>query len=203
MNSKENSLIMGIDRHRFDVDGKGIVSLVTFFGCPLSCRYCMNSFCNKPETKKLYIPPEKLVKKLSVDDIYFSTSGGGVVFGGGEPLLNTEYLKETLSIMPDRWQKRIETSLNVEWQCIEPLIPYVDQWIIDIKDSNEEIYRRYTGISGVRVFKNIKKLSEIVGKERLRIRIPRIPDFNTETDVCKSAELYEEYGEIDIFSYRC
>lgn len=202
MKDIEHALIMGIDRHRFDTDGKGIVSLVTFFGCPLSCRYCLNAYCNNPQTKKWYIPPEKLVKKLSVDDIYFSTSGGGVVFGGGEPLLNTEYLLEVFSLMPDRWQKRIETSLNVEWSAIEPLIPYVNQWIIDIKDSSEEIYRKYTGISGVRVYENIERLSSKIGKERLRIRIPRIPGYNSQADVHKSVFLYSGLGEIDVFNYR-
>lgn len=201
--SIENALIMNIDRHRFDIDGKGIVTLVTFFGCPLSCKYCINDHCSKPETKKAFVSPKKLVEMLSVDDIYFSSSGGGVVFGGGEPLLNSEYLLEVFKLIPKRWQIRIETSINVDWQAIEPLIPYVNQWIIDIKDSNQNIYKKYTGIDGTRVYENIKKLSDIVGKDKLRIRVPNIPGFNTEADVKKSVEIYEKLGEIDVFTYRC
>ena len=50
---------------------------------------------------------------------------------------------------------------------------------------------------------DIKKLSDIVGKEGLSIRIPRIPGYNTEADISKSVDIYSSLGEIDEFNYRC
>ena len=38
------SPIFGISRHRMGVDGKGVTTLVTFMGCPLKCRYCLNNY---------------------------------------------------------------------------------------------------------------------------------------------------------------
>ena len=148
-NEKQKAEIMGINRHRMGTDGKGISTLITFYGCPLNCKYCLNPQCKKESTPCTYIEPNNLVNLLMVDDIYFKSTGGGIVFGGGEPLLNAEYIKEVCDLVPLQWKIRIETSLNVKWDKIELLLPYIDQWIIDIKDSNTEIYKNYTGVENL------------------------------------------------------
>lgn len=197
-----NARIMGIDRHRIDTDGKGVSTLVTFHGCPLSCKYCLNPQCKDNNTRTAFITPKELVDKLSVDEIYFVSTGGGVVFGGGEPLLNASYILETVKLMPEMWAKRIETSLNVEWAKMAPLVSQIDQWIVDIKDYSEKIYKEYTGISGERVCGNVKRLYKNIGPEKIRIRIPLIHGFNTQADVEKSVEKYKGLGEIEVFSYK-
>lgn len=202
MSEKVKAEIMGINRLRMGTDGNGISTLIAFYGCSLNCRYCINSQCKDKDTYRSNIIPEHLVEILSVDDIYFSSTGGGVVFGGGEPLLQSTYIKEVCLKMPKHWAKRIETCLNVSWEKIELLIPYIDQWIIDIKDSNQDIYKNYTGVDGSIVYENITRLSHLIGKDKILIRIPKIPDYNTEENVLASMEIYKNLGEIDLFEYR-
>lgn len=193
---------MGINRHRMGTDGKGISTLITFYGCPLNCKYCLNPQCKSESTPCTYIEPNDLVNLLMVDDIYFKSTGGGIVFGGGEPLLNAEYIKEVCDLVPLQWKIRIETSLNVKWDKIELLLPYIDQWIIDIKDSNTEIYKNYTGADNLKVYDNVLRLSHKTGKEKLLIRIPKIPNYNTEKNIQESVKLYSNLGNIDIFNYK-
>lgn len=193
---------MGINRHRMGTDGKGISTLITFYGCPLNCKYCLNPQCKSESTPCTYIEPNDLVNLLMVDDIYFKSTGGGIVFGGGEPLLNAEYIKEACDLVPLQWKIRIETSLNVKWDKIELLLPYIDQWIIDIKDSNTEIYKNYTGADNLKVYDNVLRLSHKTDKEKLLIRIPKIPNYNAEKDIQKSVKLYSNLGNIDIFNYK-
>lgn len=202
MSQKIKSEIMGISRLRMGTDGNGISTLVAFYGCPLSCRYCLNPQCNEEKTRRTNITPEHLVEILSVDQIYFKSTGGGVVFGGGEPLLQSEYIKEVCQKIANRWEKRVETSLNVSWDKIEILIPYIDQWIIDIKDSHQDIYHKYTGKNGDIVYANVENLSKKVGRDKLVIRIPEIPEYNTEEDVLMSMQIYEDFGKIDLFQYQ-
>lgn len=202
MSKKIKAEIMGINRLRMGTDGDGISTLVTFYGCHLSCRYCLNPQCKNADTRRTNITPGHLVDILFVDDIYFRATGSGVVFGGGEPLLQAEYIKEVCKKMPEEWQKRIETSLNVSWERIELLVPYINQWIIDIKDSHQDIYKTYTGIDNSFVYENVQKLSEKVGKDKLVIRIPEIPEYNTEDNILASMEEYSEFGTLDIFKYR-
>lgn len=193
---------MGINRHRMGTDGKGISTLITFYGCPLNCKYCLNPQCKSESTPCTYIEPNDLVNLLMVDDIYFKSTDGGIVFGGGEPLLNAEYIKEVCDLVPLQWKIRIETSLNVKWDKIELLLPYIDQWIIDIKDSNNEIYKNYTGVDNLKVYDNVLRLNHKTGKEKLLIRIPKIPNYNTEKNIQESVKLYSNLGNIDIFNYK-
>lgn len=201
-NEKKKAEIMGINRHRMGTDGKGISTLITFYGCPLNCKYCLNPKCKSESTPCTYIEPKDLVNLLMVDDIYFKSTGGGIVFGGGEPLLNAEYIKEVCDLVPLQWKIRMETSLNVKWDKIELLLPYIDQWIIDIKDSNTEIYKNYTGVDNLKVYDNVLRLSHKTGKEKLLIRIPKIPNYNTEKNIQESVKLYSNLGNIDIFNYK-
>lgn len=201
-NEKQKTEIMGINRHRMGTDGKGISTLITFYGCPLNCKYCLNPQCKSESTPCTYIEPNDLVNLLMVDDIYFKSTGGGIVFGGGEPLLNAEYIKEVCDLVPLQWKIRIETSLNVKWDKIELLLPYIDQWIIDIKDINTEIYKNYTGVDNLKVYDNVLRLSHKTGKEKLLIRIPKIPNYNTEKNIQESVKLYSNLGNIDIFNYK-
>ena len=39
--------------------------------------------------KLAYKPVKKILDEVAVDDLYFKATGGGVTFGGGEPLLRS------------------------------------------------------------------------------------------------------------------
>ena len=140
-----NEQIIGISRHRFLVDGDGVTTLVAFHGCPLHCKYCLNPQCNTTDGVKGILSPRQLYDKVKIDDIYFLVTGGGIMFGGGEPLLRSEFIKEFRKICSDKWKIYVETSLNVDKSAIEPLLEIIDYWVVDIKDWNNDIYCAYTG----------------------------------------------------------
>lgn len=185
--------IMSISRLRMGTDGKGVSTLVAFFGCPLHCKYCINDFCHKKKGCDESVPrgaytPEQLIKILRKDELYYRMSGGGVTFGGGEPLLQSLFIHEVCKLVDPAWQIRIETSLNVSWECIVPIIEDIDEWIIDIKDMDAEIYQKYTGVSIKNLTDNLLQLAELVEPAKFHIRVPRIQGINTEKDVEKSVE---------------
>ena len=86
--------IMAISRLRMGTDGKGVRTLVGFYGCPLNCKYCANHYCHQSETVRADYTPEELLEVLSIDEPYFLMTGGGVTFGGGEPLLQAGFIHE-------------------------------------------------------------------------------------------------------------
>lgn len=48
------------------------------------------------------------------------TTGGGICFGGGEPLLWSDFIHDFCKMIPSTWKITIETSLHVEfdyWNC--------------------------------------------------------------------------------------
>lgn len=195
--------LIGICRHRLAVDGAGVTTLVAFHGCPLHCKYCLNSQCLSPDGVWRVMTAADIMAKLQKDDLYFRATGGGVCFGGGEPLLRSDMLVELSRQMPHEWAVTIETSLNVPLQRVEVVAPFVSQWIIDIKDMNPDIYQSYTGIGNLRVRENLLWLAAYVDKERILIRLPLIPRYNTPTDVADSRCQLEALGitHFDEFEY--
>ena len=195
--------IMTISRLRMASDGAGVSTLVVFFGCPLRCKYCANWVCHESDTPKESYRPETLVSVLNKDDIYFKMTGGGVVFGGGEPLLQAEFIHEVCKLADPLWKKRIETSLYAKWDRIRLLLDDIDEWIIDVKDLQPEIYKKYTGKDNELVISNLKKLIAKVPKEKIRIRVPVIANINSSDDVKQSVETLKMmgYSRIEQFEY--
>ena len=184
--------LIGICRHRLSVDGAGVTTLVAFHGCPLHCRYCLNPQCLKPEVVWRTLTPQEVMTYLQKDDLYFRATGGGMCFGGGEPLLRSAFIRELCKLMPAAWSVTVETSLNVPWQHVEEVMPLVRQWIIDVKDMNPDIYHRYTTTDNARVKDNLRRLQE--NTTSILVRLPRIPDYNTPADIAASRKELEALG---------
>ncbi len=152
--------IMTISRLRMATDGEGVSTLVAFYGCPLRCKYCVNECCHEKEgfiigTRRAAYRPEELIEALRKDAVYYLMTGGGIVFGGGEPLQQSSFIHEVCRQAEPGWKKRIETSLNVPWEQVDPLIDDLDEWIIDIKDVNPLLYEKYTGKDNAFVLTNL------------------------------------------------
>lgn len=192
--------IMGITRHRMGIDGKGVRTLVTFYGCPLDCKYCINRHCKQEKTERIYLTPGELKTIVEIDNIYFQMTGGGITFGGGEPLSASEYIADFCRIADSNWTINIETSLYGTWEQVRRLIPHIDTWIVDIKDTDPEIYKLYTGRDNTIVMSNLMKLRANIEKRKILVRIPEIPGFNTKEDMRKSKELLNHCNQ-EFFKY--
>ena len=196
--------IVTCDRLRMQTDGKGITTLVCFHGCPLRCRWCINAFSFAPDTKRTDMTPQQLYDQVKIDQLYFLATGGGVTFGGGEPLLQAEFLREFRRECRMHWHLCAETSLNVPWEKVEIAAGCMDMFYIDCKDTDPEIYRCYTGQDNARMLSNLQRLLTLTGPERIVVRLPLIPEFNTEADRQKSRDLLEKMGitQFDLFTYK-
>ena len=141
------------------------------------------------------ITPADLLDELLLDNLYFLATGGGVTFGGGEPLLRSEFIDEFCRIKVPEWKVNIETSLNVDRSHVERVMPHVDQFMIDIKDTNPAIYKEYTTRDNTQVLENLRWLLQHEGMaEKILVRLPHIPNHNTQADVDRSRALLEEMG---------
>lgn len=195
--------LIGICRHRLATDGQGVTTLVAFHGCPLRCKYCLNSQCLRTDGIWCEMEMRDILGEVMVDDLYYKATSGGVVFGGGEPLLRSDGIVDFCNSRPMEWRIYIETSLNVERRHLEAVAPYVDHYYIDVKDMNPDIYHRYTGKSNRRVIGNLRWLAAHVDTGKVTIRLPHIPDYNTEQDVERSQQQLEAMGfkNFDRFQY--
>ena len=197
--------VIGVARHRLAVDGQGVTTLVAFHGCTLRCQYCLNAQCLRPDGFSRTVTPAELLDEVMIDNLYFLATCGGITFGGGEPAIRSEFIEVFCRIAPPEWHFTMETALNVDRQHLELLLPLIHEYYIDIKDVNPEIYRRYTGQDNHRVLDNLQWLLSHDGMaEHIVVRIPHIPDYNTDQDVQRSRQYLESIGitRIDEFTYQ-
>ena len=194
--------IFGLDRHRLTTDGEGVTSLVAFNGCPLRCKYCLNKASWDMDRGRDYTP-EMLFEEVKIDQLYFLATHGGITFGGGEPLLQLPFIQAFRNLCGRQWQIVVETSLHVPLATVQAIDPIVDGYIIDIKDMNPEIYEAYTGKANNIVLENLQWLLQNGDPNRIKVRIPHIPDFNSDDDVERSKEQLAAMGveNFDIFQY--
>lgn len=193
--------IFGINRHRLTTDGEGVTTLVAFSGCPLRCRYCLNK-TSWDEAKGRNYTPELLFEEVKIDQLYFLATHGGVTFGGGEPLLQVDFIRSFRELCGPQWQILAETSLNVPLANVQALNPVLDGFIIDIKDLNPDIYESYTGKDHALVISNLEWLLASGDPNRITVRVPHIPDYNTDEDVARSVERLKAMGVVDIDEFQ-
>ncbi|MES5005345.1 radical SAM protein [Prevotella disiens] len=195
--------IIGISRHRMATDGIGVTTLVAFHGCPLRCQYCLNPQSLSPNGALRTITPTELYSEVEIDDLYFMATNGGICFGGGEPLLRSEFIVAFSKIMNPAWNLTLETSLNVPFMHLKRVAPLISEFIIDIKDMNPSIYKAYTTQENSLVLSNLTWLSENGYSEKVLVRLPLIPHYNTSDDVERSKTLLQEMGfsRFDEFTY--
>ncbi len=198
------SKIIGVARHRLSTDGDGVTTLVAFHGCPLRCRYCLNPQSLGDGSRLREYSPQSLYDEVRIDELYFLATNGGITFGGGEPCLRPDFISEFRGLCGPAWQVNLETSLNVPTTNIKELLSVVNTLIIDIKDMNSDIYRNYTGQSNDLVFDNLRLIAESRRQSDCIIRLPLIPNYNTDADRNASRKALEALGftRFDLFTYQ-
>ena len=196
------------DRLRMATDGAGVTTLVGAYGCPLACQLCLNPQTWHPRTdgKPNYerVTPEALYDRVRIDNLYFLATGGGITFGGGEPLLHTDFIEAFRALCPPDWRIYAESCLHIPAEYIPTAARAVDWFFVDIKDMNPAIYKAYTGRDNTLVKDNLSALLDLVGPNRITVRVPRIPGFNTQEDLAASVAELRAIGveHLDVFSYK-
>lgn len=195
--------VFAINRLRMGTDGHGVTTLVCFMGCPLNCAYCLNDRCHDrvfesdgvtPCRNIMMLTPQELYNRVKIDNIYFQATGGGICFGGGEPTLYAGFIAQFRKLCGNSWKITIETALhNCSFSTIELLAPVVDQWIVDVKDMDSTIYRKYTGRQS-HVQQSLTCLKKLNIMDKVTVKVPLIHDYNTEEKVNESIEQLKRRG---------
>ena len=194
--------LLSLVRLRMGTDGSGVTTLVAGAGCPLRCRWCINARL-LAEAPAEMVTSETLLDRVKIDDLYFRATGGGICFGGGESLLHTDFIRRFREIAPAEWRITVETSLAVPADNVLGAVDAVDVFIVDCKDMDPGIYHRYTGGDSSLMTENLQLLLQKAGPDRILVRVPLIPQYNTAEDQARSAELLRKMGvkRLDLFSY--
>ena len=184
------------DIQRYSIhDGNGIRTIVFLKGCVLRCRWCCNPESQeydiqtmmvqgKPKVIGRDVTVAEVMKTVEKDRQYYWRTGGGLTLSGGESLCQPEF---ATALLQAAQESGISTAMErmgcAKWETIEKLLPYLDQYLLDIKHMNPRKHKEFTGRSNELMIENAMKIAKS-GMTELSIRVPVIPGFNdTEEEI--------------------
>ncbi len=174
-------------------DGPGVRLVLFMAGCKLRCLYCHN-----PETwtdkDSKEISPEEVLKKFKKYANYYGEHGG-VTFSGGEPLLQSEFLLETIKLLKKNNIHVVIDTAGVA-SGYDEILDLVDLVILDVKAVEADEYKFITG-RDIDEFKTF--LESCIKKcKKLWLRQVIVPGINDdETHVLKLKEFANSVPNVE------
>lgn len=115
------------------------------------------------------------------DEPFYRTSGGGLTLSGGEPLSQIDFSEAILvAAKAAGLHCAVETSGHVDFAHFRRLMPHVDLFLYDIKETDERRHIEYTGVSGASARANLRALHDLGAA--IIVRLPIVPGLNDRQD---------------------
>jgi len=123
------------------------------------------------------LSPQEILDTVRRDSPFFDESGGGVTFGGGEPLEQPEFLCELLTLCgSEDIHRAVDTTGHATPETFHEVADRTDLFLYDLKVIDPALHLRYTGQSPELILANLEDLAQR-GKP-VEIRVPVIPGLN-------------------------
>ncbi len=117
---------------------------------------------------------EDIMYQVRQDKAYYDSSNGGVTLSGGEVLCNRDFAIElTDACHKEDISVAVETNLCFEYGFAKALLEKVDLIMCDLKIFDDDMHKKFTGVSNKNIVENIKKLDEL--DIPVIVRTPLIP----------------------------
>lgn len=180
-------------------DGFGVRTVIFLKGCPLNCAWCHNPECISPEKEEMFyeekciscgkceygcytgarvicgkeMSASEVIDKALLDKGYYGDDGG-ITISGGEPLYHRDFTLQLIKLAKEKGLNvGIETSL---YRYDEEILSSVDLIMTDVKIFDEELHKKYVGVSNKEILKNIER-ADALGKPII-VRTPIIRLIN-------------------------
>ena len=211
---KQTGRIFDIQRYSLH-DGPGIRTIVFFKGCYLHCRWCCNPESQEYKLQELTqggktrtvgrdVTVAEVMDEVLKDAVYYHRSGGGVTLSGGECMAQPEFAEALLRAVHEYgYHTAIETTAFASREVVERLLPHVDHFLMDIKHTNSEKHRAFTGMPNEQILANARFIAE--NARHLVIRVPVVPTFNATdeeiADIARFAASLPSVKELHLLPY--
>ena len=118
---------------------------------------------------------EALAARLRKDRDFYTSTGGGVTFSGGEPLLQWDFVSAVIDQL-DGIHTAVETSGFTSDAVFRQVAEKVDLILMDWKVSDPEKHLYYTGVAQETIRRHAQMLAS--GNTPFILRMPIIPGVN-------------------------
>jgi pyruvate formate lyase activating enzyme len=123
--------------------------------------------------------PDALLAELLKDKVFYETSGGGVTFSGGEPLMQVGFLCEVLPLCRAAGlHVALDTCGAASSERCRRVLEWVDLVLYDLKIMDDARLEAATGVSSKLILRNARLLA--AAGVPLWIRTPVVPGYSAD-----------------------
>ena len=132
---------------------------------------------------------DDVIREVMKHRLFYSYSGGGVTFSGGEATSQPAFLDYVSKKLYDSGLSiDLESCGYFDFESVRPALERMDLIFMDLKHMDPELHRQYTGVSNERILENIARLGSLKQEPETVIRIPVIGGVNnSEENIAASA----------------
>ncbi len=129
---------------------------------------------------------------------------GGLTLSGGEPFFSGDAV---IALLREARKKGISTAVETcgyaETELLATSVPFVDLYLYDIKDTDSERHKRYTGVSNEKILENLFLLDGLGARIRLRcILVNRVNTDNSHyLNVAEIAKKLHNLEGVELMPY--
>jgi pyruvate formate lyase activating enzyme len=121
------------------------------------------------------------LEEVHKDEPFYRNSGGGMTLSGGEPLYQSGFALALLRLARESGLHTcVETSGAAPFETLREAAALTDLFLYDLKETDAEKHRAFTGVSNALILENLKRLDD--SGARTVLRCPIIPGCNDRED---------------------
>jgi pyruvate formate lyase activating enzyme len=149
--------------------------------CIENCTKCVDA-CD-PGALRVYgqrMTLGEVSKKIIRDKSFYQSSGGGVTVGGGEPLMQPDFVELLFrECQKEKIHTCLDTSGYAHSRAFEKVLDYTDLVLFDLKIIDPSLHRRFIGKPNDLILQNAKSVA--ARRTPVIFRVPLIPGI-TDSD---------------------
>ena len=156
----------------------------------IACGKCADACPQKARVRMVYeADADDVLKQIQTHRLFYSYSGGGITFSGGEACMQPEFLNYlTEKIYDMGYSMAVETCGVFDFETVRPSLERMDLIFMDLKHMDSEAHRRWTGQGNELILENMAKLADLSAE--IVVRIPVIKGVNADEDNIRASAVF-------------
>ena len=156
----------------------------------IACGACVNACPEEARARMVTVmDADDVIREVHKHRLFYSYSGGGVTFSGGEATSQPEFLDcVSRELYDSGYSIDLETCGYFNFESVRPSLERMDLIFMDLKHMDAGVHKKYTGVSNELILENIARLESLGQAPEIVIRIPVIGGVNnSEANIAESA----------------
>ena len=157
-----------------------------------ACGECVNACPEEARTRMVTLmDADDVIREVHKHRLFYSYSGGGVTFSGGEATSQPEFLDYVSRELYDSgYSIDLESCGYFDFENVRPSLERMDLIFMDLKHMDPGLHKKYTGVSNELILENIARLGQLESAAEIVIRIPVIGGVNNSRDNIAASAAY-------------